>query len=165
MRVRGPAEGSRDALLASAQVGAALHMGWVEYCAARVTAARMAADMDANPGTSLVVHNGDISYAECVFACLPRHRGPNPSWGRWCCFPTSCRLEARVRVRGPAEGSRDALLACAQVGAALHMGWVEYCAARVTAARMAADMDANPGTSLVVHNGDISYAECALLCP
>lgn len=52
-----------------------------------------------------------------------------------------------------------------QVGAALHMGWVEYCAARVTAARMAADMDANPGTSLVVHNGDISYAECAALCP
>ena len=43
------------------------------------------------------------------------------------------------------------------------MGWVEYCAARGTAARMAADMDANPGTSLVVHNGDISYAECAAL--
>ncbi|KAK9845224.1 hypothetical protein WJX81_000461 [Elliptochloris bilobata] len=47
-----------------AEVGAALHMGWVEYCAARATAARMAADMDAHPRTSLIVHNGDISYAE-----------------------------------------------------------------------------------------------------
>ena len=47
-----------------------------------------------------------------------------------------------------------------QVRAALHMGWIEYCAARVTAARMAADTG---GRSLIVHNGDISYAECAVL--
>ncbi len=39
----------------------ALHMGWVEYCAALATARRMAADMD---GRTLVVHNGDVSYAE-----------------------------------------------------------------------------------------------------
>ena len=38
-------------------------MGWAEYCAALVTAARMGDDMD---GRTLVVHNGDVSYAECV---------------------------------------------------------------------------------------------------
>ena len=43
------------------QVGNALHMGWVEYCAALSTARQMAADMD---GRTLVVHNGDVSYAE-----------------------------------------------------------------------------------------------------
>ena len=43
------------------QVLNALHMGWVEYCAALATARRMAADMD---GRTLVVHNGDVSYAE-----------------------------------------------------------------------------------------------------
>lgn len=53
--------------------------------------------------------------------------------------------------------SRDSV---SQVRAALHMGWIEYCAARVTAARMAADTG---GRSLIVHNGDISYAECAVL--
>jgi len=42
--------------------------------------------------------------------------------------------------------------------AAVHMGFVEYCAARITAARMADDVG---GRTLVVHNGDISYAECA----
>ena len=42
-------------------MGNALHMGWVEYCAALATARRMAADMD---GRTLVVHNGDVSYAE-----------------------------------------------------------------------------------------------------
>ena len=43
------------------QVLNSLHMGWVEYCAALATARRMAADMD---GRTLVVHNGDVSYAE-----------------------------------------------------------------------------------------------------
>ena len=36
-------------------------MGWVEYCAALRTAQRMAGDME---GRTLVVHNGDVSYAE-----------------------------------------------------------------------------------------------------
>ena len=43
------------------QVRNALHMGWVEYCAALRTAQRMAGDME---GRTLVVHNGDVSYAE-----------------------------------------------------------------------------------------------------
>ncbi|CAK0782920.1 hypothetical protein CVIRNUC_006115 [Coccomyxa viridis] len=43
------------------EVRNALHMGWVEYCAALRTAQRMAGDME---GRTLVVHNGDVSYAE-----------------------------------------------------------------------------------------------------
>lgn len=50
------------------QVRAALHMGWIEYCAARVTAARMSAD---TAGRSLIIHNGDISYAECAALVVP----------------------------------------------------------------------------------------------
>ena len=64
-----------------------------------------------------------------------------------------------VRFRRPklSNGILDILvgLGC-QVQNALHMGWAEYCAALVTAARMGDDMD---GRTLVVHNGDVSYAE------
>ena len=43
---------------------------------------------------------------------------------------------------------------------ALHMGWAEYCAALVTALRMREDI---AGRTLLIHNGDVSYAECAHL--
>ena len=46
------------------QVQNALHMGWVDYCAALVTAKRMQEDID---GRTLIIHNGDVSYAECVW--------------------------------------------------------------------------------------------------
>ncbi len=45
-----------------------------------------------------------------------------------------------------------------QVQNALHMGWVDYCAALITAKRMQEDID---GRTLIVHNGDVSYAQCA----
>jgi len=50
------------------QVQNALHMGWVDYCAALITAKRMQQDID---GRTLVVHNGDVSYAECAHKLLP----------------------------------------------------------------------------------------------
>ncbi|CAL8470701.1 g10243 [Coccomyxa elongata] len=43
------------------EVQNALHMGWVNYCAALITAKRMQEDID---GRTLIVHNGDVSYAE-----------------------------------------------------------------------------------------------------
>ena len=61
-------------------------------------------------------------------------------------------LSIPLRPNSLATLSQDLL----QVLNALHMGWVEYCAALATARRMAADMD---GRTLVVHNGDVSYAE------
>ena len=54
------------------------------------------------------------------------------------------------------KGSTQEMPHCLQVRNALHMGWVEYCAALRTAQRMAGNMD---GRTLVVHNGDVSYAE------
>ena len=56
---------SMHCLHARAQVRNAIHMGWAEYCAALVTATRMREDMQ---GRTLLVHNGDVSYAECVFS-------------------------------------------------------------------------------------------------
>jgi hypothetical protein len=51
---------------------------------------------------------------------------------------------------------------CVQVQNALHMGWVDYCAALITAKRMQEDID---GRTLIVHNGDVSYAECVCIPP
>jgi uncharacterized protein YdeI (YjbR/CyaY-like superfamily) len=47
--------------MVNAQVQNALHMGWVDYCAALYTARRMQDDID---GRTLIMHNGDVSYAE-----------------------------------------------------------------------------------------------------
>jgi hypothetical protein len=49
----------------------ALHMGWAEYCAALYTAVRMREDIG---GRTLLVHNGDVSYAECGAPALPHQR-------------------------------------------------------------------------------------------
>ena len=72
------------------------------------------------------------------------------------CFPCLRRLY------GFLSSAASMHLPCmrAQVQNAIHMGWAEYCAALVTATRMREDMQ---GRTLLIHNGDISYAECALL--
>ena len=49
---------------------------WLSFCAAREVANAMIADP--NKGT-LLVHNGDISYAQCVTAPPSRHCTPLPS--------------------------------------------------------------------------------------
>lgn len=79
------------------QVQNALHMGWVNYCAALITAKRMQEDID---GRTLIVHNGDVSYAECV--CMP------------CCNLESCAVlpdgPRQSEMLGSDQGQRCACL-------------------------------------------------------
>lgn len=66
------------------------------------------------------------------------------------CYIALCKLMNR---QCKAEGRECCVM---QVQNAVHMGWVDYCAALYTARRMQDDIS---GRTLIIHNGDVSYAE------